>query len=251
MKRYQNYVFDLYGTLVDIHTDEGKLGFWKKVAQFYRLNGAVYMPRELQELYLEAIRRREAELKDRLEHSRAADSHESSPEIHLEDVFRELYENRGVKPSDGQIRETAREFRKVSTTHLKCYAGCAELLTALREAGAKVWLLSNAQHVFTEWEMRTLGIRDLFDGIYISSDHGCRKPDPRFFRVLLEDRMLDPADCLMIGNDPVNDIAGAASVGMDTYYIRSALSPRLEDPVEATYRQDSMDLKKLRRRLLS
>ena len=127
MKRYQNYVFDLYGTLVDIHTDEGKLGFWKKVAQFYRLHGAVYLPRELQERYLEAVHRREAGLKDRLDHIRAADSHESSPEIRLEDVFKELYENRGVKPSDGLIRETAREFRKASTTHLRCYAGCQSL----------------------------------------------------------------------------------------------------------------------------
>ncbi len=29
---YDNYVFDLYGTLVDIHTDESKKEVWEKLA---------------------------------------------------------------------------------------------------------------------------------------------------------------------------------------------------------------------------
>ena len=33
--RYQNYVFDLYGTLVDIHTDEEQQMLWEKMAMFY------------------------------------------------------------------------------------------------------------------------------------------------------------------------------------------------------------------------
>ncbi len=249
MKAYQNYIFDLYGTLVDIHTDEGKPGFWKKMAAYFGDRGAAYEAAGLQKDYLELVRRKESELKGRLDHARGADSHESSPEIHLEDVFEELYRVKGIVPTDALIRDTALEFRKRSTTHLRAYAGCEQLLTAIHEAGRKAYLLSNAQHIFTEWEMRTLGIWDLFDGIFISSDHGCRKPDPRFFRALLEAYDLSPSECLMIGNDPANDIAGAAAVGMDTCYIHSALSPRWEGEVLATCRQDSMDLRKLRRTL--
>ena len=33
--RYQNYIFDLYGTLVDIHTDENKASLWKKIAVYF------------------------------------------------------------------------------------------------------------------------------------------------------------------------------------------------------------------------
>lgn len=29
---YQNYIFDLYGTLVDIHTNENKHYLWEKMA---------------------------------------------------------------------------------------------------------------------------------------------------------------------------------------------------------------------------
>ena len=58
----------------------------------------------------------------------------------------------------------------------------------------------------------------------------------------------------MVGNDPVCDIQGAAAVGMDTWYIRSGLSPADATPagdVPATYRQERMDLKKLRKALMN
>ncbi len=251
MKRYKAYVFDLYGTLVDIHTDESKPSFWKRLAECFGGHGAAYQWKELREDYLASVHRKEAELKNKLDHTRSADVHESHPEIPLEEVFVELYGAKGVKADDKLVYDTALEFRRLSTTHLKAYAGCMDLLTALHESGAKVYLLSNAQHIFTEWEMRTLGIWDLFDGIYISSDHGCRKPDPRFFRALLKEYGLKASDCLMIGNDPANDIAGAAAVGMDTYYIHSALSPKPEGKADATYRQSAMDLKKVRKALLA
>ena len=32
---YENYVFDLYGTLVDIHTDEEAPAVWERLAYFY------------------------------------------------------------------------------------------------------------------------------------------------------------------------------------------------------------------------
>ena len=45
--KYENYIFDLYGTLVDIHTDEEKTELWEKLAQFYGYYGAVYTAEEL------------------------------------------------------------------------------------------------------------------------------------------------------------------------------------------------------------
>ena len=63
------------------------------------------------------------------------------------------------------------------------------------------------------------------DGIYISSDYRCRKPDIRFFRALLEGEGLDPEKCLMIGNDRHTDIAGAKNAGLATLYMHTALTP--------------------------
>ena len=36
---YQNYVFDLYGTLIDIHTDESSKNFFKKYVKWLRKQG--------------------------------------------------------------------------------------------------------------------------------------------------------------------------------------------------------------------
>ena len=71
----------------------------------------------------------------------------------------------------------------------------------------------------------------LCDGVYLSSDYRCRKPDIRFFRALMEDHGLDPAKCLFIGNDRNTDIAGAKNAGMATLYMHTQLTPR--DQAEA------------------
>ena len=41
---YRNYIFDLYGTLVDIHTDEEDPAAWAALARFYSYYGARYAP---------------------------------------------------------------------------------------------------------------------------------------------------------------------------------------------------------------
>ena len=38
---YDNYVFDLYGTLVDIHTEENDAKVWEKLSLFYGFYGAL------------------------------------------------------------------------------------------------------------------------------------------------------------------------------------------------------------------
>ena len=51
----KNYIFDLYGTLIDIQTDESKDLFWKHMASFLASQGAVYASDELYAAYKAAI----------------------------------------------------------------------------------------------------------------------------------------------------------------------------------------------------
>ena len=101
---YDNYIFDLYGTLVDIHTDESDTAIWEKLAMFYGYYGALYEAKELKERYETLVKSSEAELKKKIENmdiekqNEAKDAqfaisyaHEASPEIHIEDVFEKLY----------------------------------------------------------------------------------------------------------------------------------------------------------------
>ena len=61
------------------------------------------------------------------------------------------------------------------SNHLRLYDGTEEMLSALKSSGKKIYLLSNAQKIFTEYEMNALGIAPYFDGIFISSEHGLQK----------------------------------------------------------------------------
>ena len=61
MKEYKNYLFDLYGTLVDIHTDEEDDLLWKRMSVLLAMNGVFYTADALKEKYVSEITRRETQ----------------------------------------------------------------------------------------------------------------------------------------------------------------------------------------------
>ncbi len=218
---YQNYIFDLYGTLVDIHTDEELLAAWEALARFYRYYGAVYAPAELRAAYRRLTEARVAAAGPSLRR----DSHEAYPEIELGQVFLDLFTRKGAADDRTLAVHAGQFFRAMTTSRLQLYAGALEMLAGLRRQGGRLYLLSNAQAIFTAYEMRALGLDGAFDAVYLSSDYGCKKPDTRFFRILLEEQGLDPARSIMAGNNAACDIAGAKAAGLATLYVRSNISP--------------------------
>ena len=127
MKQYSAYFFDLYGTLVDIHTDEGRPKLWKDAAAYFTAQGAAYEADTLHAAYLRLC----AEETQCLQRA----TPEALVEIDLLQVFRSLYAEKGVRAGDGLLADTAWFFRRASTTHLRAYAGAGELLDSLRAAG--------------------------------------------------------------------------------------------------------------------
>lgn len=235
---YEVYVFDLYGTLVDIETDEDDEELWQKLALFYGYYNAIYEPKELKEKYLNLVSNREAELKSALEED-AKYSHEANPEINLLEVFCQLFEEKGITPTDELALHVGQAFRIYSTKHLCLYPGAKEMLLKLGQEGKNVYLLSNAQRIFTAYEMKALDIEKYFDGILISSDYKTKKPDKRFFDRLIEKYQIDANKTLFVGNDSKTDIAGAKQVGFDTFYVKSNISPEGDFAKDATYSVDN------------
>lgn len=230
---YRNYIFDFYGTLADIRTDEENPALWLKMSEIYSALGAAYGPEELRL----AFRRLEREQKA------AIGTENAEPD--LTKVFAMLYKEKGAPCEASQARLTAVTFRALSRRLLRVYDGVEEFLAKLRERGKGVYLLSNAQTDFTRPEIEMLGLTGYFDGIFISSEQGCKKPSPVFFERLLERFRLEASESIMIGNDEEADIAGAGSVGMDSLYIHTAISPREYGRVEATYRVMDGDFRKI------
>lgn len=242
---YDTCIFDLYGTLVDIRTDENKEELWEKLSLFYAFYGAFYTPEELARSY----KRLTGEMTAGHEELRR-DSHEAFPEIRIEEVFRALFEEKGIAPDEPLVRHAGQFFRILSMEFIRLYDGTEEMLSAVKERGSKIYLLSNAQRIFTEYEMNALGITKYFDGIFISSDEGCKKPDLKFLRKLIDTCGIDPERAVMVGNDGICDIEGAKRAGLGTVYVHSDISPA-EDAPDADYVLPQMDMEQIRKILLS
>ena len=220
--KYTDLVFDLYGTLVDIHTEEDDR-VWEKTAFYFGFYGAGYTGPELKAAFQNAMRAREA---------KAGQSYECFPDLPFEETMADLFRAKGVvENADSLGINAAQLFRISSLDYIRLYPHALEALAKLRKAGYRLWLLSNAQAIFTAYELRLLGLGEQLDGIYLSSNYKCRKPDLRFYQALIDERHLDVSKTMMIGNDRQTDIAGAKAAGMATLYMHTDLTPR--DQAEA------------------
>ncbi len=241
--KYKNYIFDLYGTLADIHTDEEESRLWESLASFYKKHGAEYEPEEIRERYISFVQDEKHAVHKRHPQYRYLD-------IKIEKIFSRLYDEKGILTFKTQPLRAAAFFREQSREYIQSYSGIPELLDELRESGAGVYLLTNAQRAFTWDELKLIGLLNKFDGIVISSDEECCKPDPEFFKILLNRYDLRPEESIMVGNDPQADIGGAKALGLDTLYIHTNLSPQIDKMPECTYLIDDGDTEKMRDYLL-
>ena len=230
---YKNYIFDLYGTLADILTDEEDPELWRRTSLWYSRHGAEWTSRELRESYLVLCNTEQNRLSDPL------------AEIELRNVFRDLFTAKGAAADSGLVEEAARVFRACSLKKLTLYPWVLPAFEKLRKAGSGIYLLSNAQACFTEGELQTLGIADAFDGIVLSSDAGFKKPSPKILKLLMERFGLSAETCLMTGNDPDADIAMAAAAGIDTLYLKTETSPDRPAPPFATYALEDEDYSRM------
>lgn len=230
---YRNILFDLYGTLIDIKTDETKRSFWECLSLFFSYNGAQYACDELKERYLNMVVCRLAE-----------NTRTQYPDTKILLVLQALYEDKGVEASDELLNHTAKLFRIASTEYIRLYPGVKELLDTLLKKEKKLFILSNGQREFSVPELQYLGIYDYFKALYSSADIGVCKPDKIFFDYLTEKEGLYPEECLFVGNDHRTDIAGANLVAMDSVYIHSNQSENVSKTA-ATYEIWDGDVKKV------
>lgn len=223
-KQYQNYLFDLYGTLADIHTNEESPAFWRSVSRLLGMQGVDRSPSELKQRYQSEIRRLDAQ-------ARAVLPAGAEPEIDIAVVFRGFFEDTGVPIDDRGIAEFARTFRLLSLRKLKLFPGVPAMLETLHRHGKQVFLLSNAQALFTRPELTLLGLDTRLDGSILSSEAGRKKPDPEFYHILMEKYGLDPQQTVMVGNDDIADCHGAAKAGLDSFYVQTQQSPAPTGPL--------------------
>ena len=139
---YQNYIFDLYGTLIDIHTDESSKNFYKKYVKWLRKQGYYFDWKQFRSSFL------------RIEQQyRSQPSKHHNPEIQIEDVFQDVFREKGYELDAEETLWLCESFRRISLIYLRLFPDTLQCLDALKKAGKHIYLLSNAQRSYTWQEL--------------------------------------------------------------------------------------------------
>lgn len=234
----KNFIFDLYGTLVDIKTDEHSLKFWQQIKELLQGYTSCAIDEDVEKIYLSLCHAKCEQIDD-------------GGEFDLIEVFEDLLHHLGVDESVCKKDEFATKFRELSTKKLRLFPYIKEMLSMLKEKGNRVYLLSNAQACFTNGELEDLEIANLFDGIIISSNVGVKKPCKRVFDIALDTFNISKEDTYFVGNDLHDDIYGAGSVGLKTIYIKTKQSSNNNPKGKPTINIGYMRFAKLKRTLLN
>ena len=211
--RVKGVIFDCYQTLIDIHTEEHSLETYQVMSAWLAYQGVKIDPKKLWDTYMFKV-------KDRMDHSK-----EIYPEVRVEEIFAEICRENSIWKIDEKSLgiETSRVFRAASIRKLRAFPQSVELLTE-HCINVPKCIISNGQRVFSELELRFLGLYDYFDFVIFSSDVGYKKPDLRLFMTALK-RMgleLEPKCVISIGDSYENEILPARKLGMKAMTIEEA-----------------------------
>jgi putative hydrolase of the HAD superfamily len=225
-------VFDLYGTLVNIKTDEHDPGVYRELSRFLSYNRVYVEPDELYRSFMDKIKTQLS--KSRLEY----------PDVDVLKIFTAIIHEYGSgKMAPRMPLYTARLFRSLSRRTFEPFPGVYAMLERLRDR-YPLALVSDAQRCFTEPEIEMMKLGWFFDHIFMSSDFGFRKPDPRYFAMALKALGVKPEDSVYVGDNAYRDLLGARKAGMKMVLVRSS-ERSYEDLLPDAYLEDISELERV------
>jgi putative hydrolase of the HAD superfamily len=133
--------------------------------------------------------------------------------------FRTYLDSLGL---DGAAAARAGEIRIDMTRRaLVPVEGALPVLDALRGRGLRLGLVSNCSSEVGElWDESPFAGR--FDAVVLSAAVGLCKPEPRIYRLVLEQLGVEAGDAIFVGDGANDELAGAEAVGMRAVQIGSA-----------------------------
>jgi HAD superfamily hydrolase (TIGR01662 family) len=114
----------------------------------------------------------------------------------------------------------------------------APALEQLSRAGYRLAVVSNttqSDEQVMRGVLQAAGLGQYFQTVLTSFATGYAKPDPRIFRLALDRLDCSPAEGVMIGDDAIKDIGGAAAAGLRTVLISRGAAPADDSHPAATF----------------
>ena len=98
-------------------------------------------------------------------------------------------------------------------------AGLAETLSALHARGIHLGIVTNGEVRFQEPKITQLSIGRYLSTVVISEAVQVQKPDPRIFAHALAEIGCAAVHTWFVGDHPINDVLGAAAVGLQPIWL--------------------------------
>jgi putative hydrolase of the HAD superfamily len=194
-------LFDFYGTLVDIETEEHDLHVWETIARFLRYRGSNAPAEQLRATYIAHV------------DQALAAGKEPHPEVDVVAIF-------GTLAGDASLGVVlAQLFRSLTIRRFTPFPEAHAVIAALAKS-FPLALVSDSQEPYIVPELRMARLEQTFPIVVISSRYGYRKPDPRLFHEALHRLGVTAADAIYVGDSWTHDVVGATNAGIHPVWIR-------------------------------
>lgn len=232
--------FDIYGTLIDILTDESDPQTYETLSKWLEYKYIYLSGDQLKWFYHEEFARRlgTEEARRRVEadifkniieefEARMGERKELYPDADVREVFKSIilkFTSRTPEELVHLSTDLSHLFRASTRKRIFIYPTVKPALDQMQKK-YRLGIVSNAQEAFT---MPELGLYDLsryFETIVLSSEVGVKKPNSRIFARALSNLNVKPSEVVMVGNDMATDMMGASKLGMKTIYVQQKNKP--------------------------
>ncbi len=201
MKKYSVLFFDLDGTLLDFLESEKKA-----IIQVLKMHGLPHTS-EYAKLY-----------------------------SRINESFWGMYERGEIKREDIFVNRFFRfleltglegDAQKISEDYFYCLSqghdlieGAKEILTYLKNKKYRIYATTNGIALTQHKRIKDAGLEPFFDGVFISEQVGCQKPEKGYFEYVIKHiGSPDRCEILVIGDRQSSDILGGVNAGLDTCWL--------------------------------
>ena len=139
------------------------------------------------------------------------------------------------RPADPHAAATmAADYIAALSAQAPLIDGALDLIRALH-GHCRLYIITNGITSVQRSRFGGCPLAPYFDGVFISEEMGCAKPEPIFFdRVAAAIPAFDPAMALVIGDSLTSDILGGIRYGLDTCWYNPLGKP-IPDGMRITY----------------
>lgn len=150
----------------------------------------------------------------------------SKPELRYQRL-RRAFDELNFSIDDDLINILSEDYIKHLSSFNHVFPGTFEILDYL-QPNYRLHIITNGFEEIQEKKMKSSKIRDYFEVIVNSEMAGVKKPNPKIFRLALDEAKVKPKNALMIGDSLEADIIGAKNLGFHVLHFNSHQEPKHE-----------------------